>query len=199
MEKKDVGRERDLLDLTADALQGKQSVRVTFRLPEEAIALLSMAASQLGLKQKSLFDQLVENQEVLNRVAVEGQRYDVCHDEKIQKTYVISRNSLIALKKIAKQNDMSRDFLVELSINRLRPVISAEQEKHKNWKVVQSKIEELVQHGRQTLAEAGLVLACEDQVYGRLHGLVTALERGHEDINQLIEKGSRMDAFTETS
>ena len=199
MEKKDVGRERDLLDLTADALQGKQSVRVTFRLPEEAIALLSMAASQLGLKQKSLFDQLVENQEVLNRVAVEGQRYDVCHDEKIQKTYVISRNSLIALKKIAKQNDMSRDFLVELSINRLRPVISAEQEKHKNWKVVQSKIEELVQHGRQTLAEAGLVLAREDQVYGRLQGLVTALERGHEDINQLIEKGSRMDAFTETS
>ena len=199
MEKKDVSRERGLLDLTADALQGRQSVRVTFRLPEEAIALLSMAANQLGLKQKSLFDQLVEDQDVLNRVAVEGQGYDVCHDEKIQKTYVISRNSLIALKKIAKLNDMSRDFLVELSINRLRPVISAEQEKQRNWKIVQSRIEELVQHGRRTLAEAGLVLAGKDQVYGRIQGMVAALERGHEDINQLIGKGSRMDAFTETS
>ena len=199
MRKDEDSRQWNLLDLTADALQGKQSVRVTFRLPEEAIALLSMAANQLGLKQKSLFDQLVENQEVLNKVAVEGQRYDVCHDEKIQKTYVISRNSLIALKKIAKQNDISRDFLVELSINRLRPVICAEQEKYKNWKIVQSKIEELVQHGRQTLAEAGLVLAREDQVYGKLQGVVTALERGYEDINQLIDRGSRMDAFTETS
>jgi len=47
-------------DLNADALRGRQSVRATFRLPTEMVSLLSIAASHLGLKQKSLFDQLVE-------------------------------------------------------------------------------------------------------------------------------------------
>jgi hypothetical protein len=178
-----------LLDLTAEALQGKQSVRVTFRLPEEAIALLSRAANQLGVKQKSLFDQLIENQEILNRVADEGPRHDISHDERVQKTYVISRNSLIALKKIARQNDISRDLLVELSINRLRPVINAEHEKHKNWKNVHCKVDELLQHGRKVLTEAADIIGKDDQVYKKLEGLINSLEKGHQEINQLIERG----------
>ncbi|RPI51694.1 MAG: hypothetical protein EHM49_06780, partial [Deltaproteobacteria bacterium] len=52
------------LTITAMGLRGKQSVRATFRLPDHIIKLLGMVASQLGLKQKSLFDQLVEDKEV---------------------------------------------------------------------------------------------------------------------------------------
>jgi hypothetical protein len=186
----------DLLNLTADALQGKQSVRVTFRLPEEAIALLSLAASQLGIQQKSLFNQLVENQEILNRMAAEGRSYDVSRDERVQKTYVISRNALISLKKISKQNNLSRDFLVELSINRLRPVIHAEQEKLRNWKIIHSKIERLLHNGQQTLVGAADMLTEEDPVYRKLEGLIASLEKCYEEINHLIDKGNRMDAFT---
>ena len=49
------------LGLTADLLKGKQSIRATFKLPPDIIRLLSIAASQLGIKQKTLFDQLVED------------------------------------------------------------------------------------------------------------------------------------------
>ena len=53
--------------LTSTILKKKQSVRATFRLPDEIINLLSVVASQLGLKQKSLLDQLVEDKELLDQ------------------------------------------------------------------------------------------------------------------------------------
>ena len=47
-----MGKEEEVLNgLSADRLRGRQSVRATFRLPTEVIELLSMAASQLGVKQ----------------------------------------------------------------------------------------------------------------------------------------------------
>jgi hypothetical protein len=195
--KKKSGKHEDLhpIDLTANALKGKQSVRVTFRLPEHTIALLSLAASQLGIQQKSLFDQLVEDQEVLNRVADDGQNYSIGEDERVQKTYVISRNSLIALRNIAKENNMSRDLLVELSINRLRPVISAEQERQKKWKILLGKMEELLRHGRLTLSEAADLLNAEDQVFQKIEGLIADLQKGYEEIQQWIKKGNRMEEF----
>ena len=64
-----------MVGLSADILRGRQSVRATFRLPSQVIALLSVAASQLGLKQKSLFDQLVEDRAVLEQVAQMADRY----------------------------------------------------------------------------------------------------------------------------
>jgi hypothetical protein len=183
------------MDLTANGLKGKQSVRVTFRLPEQTIALLSLAASQLGIQQKSLFDQLVEDQEILDRVADEGRNHSVGEYERVQKTYVISRNSLVALRNIAKENKISRDLLVELSINRLRPVISAEQEKQKKWKILLNKMEELLRHGRLTLSEAADLLNAEDQVFQKIEGLIADLQKGYEEIQQWIKKGNRMEGF----
>jgi hypothetical protein len=183
------------MDLTADTLKGKQSVRVTFRLPGETIALLSVAASHLGIQQKLLFDQLVEDQEILDRIADEGRKYSAGGNERVQKTYVISRNSLIALRNIARENKISRDLLVELSINRLRPVISAEQEKQEKWKVLLGRMEDLLLHGQQTLAEAADLLTEEDQVLQKIEEVITGLQKGCEDIQQWIRKGSRMEEF----
>lgn len=42
-------------------LRGKQSVRTTFRLSEGCIKAISIVANQMGIKQKSLFDHLVED------------------------------------------------------------------------------------------------------------------------------------------
>jgi hypothetical protein len=192
------GRERvdnHPVDLKADVLRGKQSVRVTFRLRAETIALLSMAAHQLGIKQKTLFDQLAEDQEILTRVVYEARKYSIDADEKVQKTFVISRNSLTALKNIAKMSNISRDLLVELSINRLRPVIIAEQEKQKRWKILLEKMEDLVNHGQLTLNEASRLLIEEDQMFQRIRGLVNALEKGCREIHQLIEKGNKIAGF----
>jgi hypothetical protein len=196
MKKTDATQEKhSSLNLSADSLKGKQSVRATFRLPGQCIALLSMAADQLGIKQKSLIDQLMENQEILNRVAHEGREYTANCNERVHKTYVISRNSLVALKNIAGEYKISRDLLVELSINRLRPVITAEQEKQRKWKIIQGEIGDLLSHGQQTLVEAAGLLGEEDHVYRRLAGLITLLARGCNDINQLIEKSERREEF----
>lgn len=176
----------DVFYLTADHLKGKQSVRVTFRLPGHSIALLSIAASQLGVQQKLLFDQLVENREILNRVADEGRRYASHEDnERIQKTYVISRSSLLALKDIAAEYRIPRDVLVELSINLLEPVVSAEHEKAKKRQIVHDRLVDFVAAGQQALMNAAELLDTEDPVYCRLKGMMAALNKGCEEIGAL--------------
>ena len=42
-------------------LRGRQSVRATFRLSEACIDAISILSAQLGIKQKSIFDHLMEN------------------------------------------------------------------------------------------------------------------------------------------
>ena len=42
-------------------LRGRQSVRATFKLSEGCIEAISIVAAHLGIKQKSLFDHLVED------------------------------------------------------------------------------------------------------------------------------------------
>lgn len=54
--------------LTSVSLKKKQSVRATFRLPDEIINLLSIVVSPLGLKQKLLIDQLIADKELLDRL-----------------------------------------------------------------------------------------------------------------------------------
>ena len=52
-------------------LRGRQSVRATFRLSEDCIDAISILAVQLGIKQKSVFDHLMEDDQVLKNVARE--------------------------------------------------------------------------------------------------------------------------------
>ena len=49
------------LKLSAKQLRGKQSVRATFRLSDQMIDLLKVAANHLEVQQKSLIDELVQN------------------------------------------------------------------------------------------------------------------------------------------
>ena len=82
-------------NLSLDSLKGMQSVRATFTLPENMINLLSTVANQLGVKQKSIFDRLVENKHMLYDVADEAQKSTSGNHKRQQKTFVISRNSQI--------------------------------------------------------------------------------------------------------
>src|SRR5210317_470126 len=85
------------LDLTVNDLTGKQSVRATFKLPQQTIDLLTVIASQLGIKQKSLFDQLIENASIMAQVSREAKDFSAETEERRQKTFVISRNTLLLL------------------------------------------------------------------------------------------------------
>ena len=120
-----------LPDTTASALRSRQSVRATFKLTPQSIEAISIVSVHLGIKQKSLFDHLIEDRQALNAIAMEIDSDDMASKQRIQKTYVISRKSLFSLDKISKEFNTPRDVLVEYSIQRLLPVISIEKEKHK--------------------------------------------------------------------
>ena len=53
------------------ALRGKQSIRATFRLTANCINAINIVATQLGIKQKSLFDHLIEDPVILAAIASE--------------------------------------------------------------------------------------------------------------------------------
>lgn len=104
-------------------------MRTTFKLPEHIIKLLGIVARQLGLKQKPLFNQLVENTDVLNKVAATIQTTSLGQGKRRQKTFILSKRSLEVLDSVAGLQNIPRDVLVEISIRRLLPIITAEQEK----------------------------------------------------------------------
>ena len=79
-EEKTFWQDDDIIPRPSSAdLRGRQSVRATFKLSERAIDAMSIVAVHLGIKQKSLFDHLIEDMQSLTRV---------------QKTFVISRKTL---------------------------------------------------------------------------------------------------------
>ena len=83
-------------------LRGRQSVRATFKLSSRAIEALSIVAVHLGIKQKSLFDHLIEDVQTLNTIAQEIEADHFRTMGRVQKTFVISRRTLVCLDEISK-------------------------------------------------------------------------------------------------
>jgi hypothetical protein len=188
--------ERAMVDgLSADGLKGRQSVRATFKLPSRMIELLSVAANQLGLKQKSLFDQLVEDQKVLEQVAMDAGHYQPIHDQRLQKTYVISRNSLVALDYVARIHGLPRDLLVEISIRRLLPVIFSEQEKQHNRKQVFAEMSGLLGHGENLLKATEQMLGADDPATRNLANIVRQLRGALRELGQQVEQGKVIEGY----
>ncbi len=79
-------------------LRGKQSVRATFKLSENAINAITTVSIHLGIKQKSLFDHLIEDMKSLEQIAREISTHDHIQRARIQKTYVLSRRTLSSLE-----------------------------------------------------------------------------------------------------
>lgn len=183
------------LEVSIDDLKGRQSVRATFRLPRQTIELLSVIAAQLGIKQKSLFDQLVEDMSVLGRIAQEAQHYSPGETERRQKTFVISRNSLVALDYIARQQRIPRDVLVEFSIRRLLPVIESELKKHEQRKILLQEMQDYLRHGQKILKKADDLLGQDDQLYQMIEHQVDLSARNVALISGMVEKGRPMEEW----
>ena len=184
------------LFLSAKGLKGKQSVRATGRVPDHIINLLGVVATQLGLKQKSLFDQLGEDKKVLKKVAEQAHDIVLEPEERRQKTYVLSKKSLHVLDSVAKQQKIPRDFLVEISIERLLPVITAEQEKHKKRKLIYKDLKQYLLQGQKLLLKTERVLGKDDQVSAKLRKIVKTCETNVADLAAIIESGRAMEEFT---
>lgn len=187
-------QESDLL--TSAGLKKKQSVRATFRLPDEIINLLSVVASQLGLKQKSLLDQLVEDQGQLVRLA--EIKIATANSEKKEvrpKTYVISRNSLQILDSMARENNIPRDLLVEISIRRLIPILSSENEKQNKRKRIHEEVDAFFNQGEKLLQKASRLLGKDDDYYMLIKQTIDIFRENSNELQSIVVKGKAMDDF----
>ncbi len=181
--------EHNSIAISEARLRGRQSVRTTFRLPVHLIELLGIIAEQFGVKQKSLFDQLIEDRDVLNELAEWAGGYTPDNRERRTKTYVLSKRSLLALERVVTEKQVPRDILVEISIRRLLPVLIAERKKHMNRVRIQGDMEKYLRHGYKLLAQAEKLLGKTDPVYEMVGRMVRLSEEKMHDLTEIVARG----------
>jgi hypothetical protein len=189
-------RNDTLLPLPSSSdLRGKQSVRATFKLTGKAIDAISVVSAHLGIKQKSLFDHLIDDIRSLNVIALKINSDKFKRLNRIQKTYVISRRTLCCLEEVSKDFSAPRDALVEYSIQRLLPVIAEEREKHQRRKEILSEIADYLKQGEKILKRSKKLLGEDDPVYDKFSTSMAALHNAHHSIESFIEKGEIIERF----
>lgn len=180
--------------LTSD-LRGRQSVRATFKLSTGCIDAISIVATHLGIKQKSLFDHLAEDLETLSAIAREVQDINIRAANRVQKTFVISRKSLHSLEMISKNYNAPRDALVEFSVQRLLPIIESERKKHQARKEFFSHITAHLRAGEQLMKKAGISLGEDDPVFTKMETFMTHYKNAYQEIDAFIERGKIIESF----
>ena len=176
-------------------LKGKQSVRATFKLSEECVSALQIVATHLRIKQKSLFDHLMEDTESLRSIGREIADRTFDHGNRIQKTVVISRRALSSLDRISQDFNVSRNALIEYSVRRLLPIISQERKKHNHHKRLMLKIESHYNNGTDLLARIRSAVGPDDPLFQRFASVVRGYANMVEEMHELIEKGNAIEGF----
>ncbi len=192
MEKND--RKNGIVDDSMAGLRGKQSVRTTFKLTDKAIEALSIMSYQLGIKQKSLFDHLVDDIQLLREIAEsveQKKRGKNC----VAKTYVISRRTLENLDIISTRYSTPRDLLVEVSIERLLPLIEQEKQKHEKRKQLHAGFCEILHKAEEMILQSEQELGEDDPVLGRYGGAVAALAKSVREMEGYLERASKVERF----
>jgi len=176
-------------------LRGRQSVRATFKLSARAIEAMSIVSVHLGIKQKSLFDHLIEDAQTLSHIAreIESEKFRTL--SRIQKTFVISRRTLSCLDEISKRFQAPRDALVEYSIQRLLPVIDQERERHRRRKEILNDMNGHLVDGLKILKKSKSLLGEDDPVFIRLASAMKGLVNAQNHVNAFVEKGEIIEEF----
>ena len=182
-------------DESVSDLRGKQSVRTTFRLSERSIRALSILAGQLGIRQKSLFDYLIEDVQALRTIAEKFESFENA-EHRVAKTYVVSRRTLENLEQICSSYKAPRDALVEFSIERILPLILREKEQHEKRKAYLAEMEAYLRQGEEMLHRAEGELGREDPVFQQLFVMVRAVAGSHAAVADLVGRGRRMETFS---
>ena len=170
-------------------------MRATFKLTGKAIHAINIVSVHLGIKQKSLFDHLIEDKQCLKLIAGEMKNQAFSKLTRIQKTYVLSRRTLSSLDQTAKKFNAPRDALVEYSIQRLIPVIAVEKEKHRNRKLILNEMTKYLEHGEKILKKSEKLLGKNDPVYCKFQSVIAACEKAYNNIESFIEKGEIIEKY----
>ncbi len=176
-------------------LRGRQSVRATFKLSVKAIEAMSIVAVHLGIKQKSLFDHLIDDVRSLRMIAreIESERFSTL--SRIQKTFVISRKTLSCLDETSKRFNAPRDALVEYSIQRLMPVITRERDKHRKRIEILNDMSAYLENGLRIMQKSKTLLGEDDPVFIRFESAMRTLVNTQHNIEAFVEKGKIIEDF----
>ena len=178
-----------------EGLRGRQSVRATFKLSAKAIEAMSVVAVLLGIKQKSLFDHLIDDMRSLKLIAQEIESEKFGSLSRIQKTFVISRRTLSCLDETSKRFNAPRDALVEYSIQRLMPVITREREKHRKRKEILKEMDAHLENGLRILQKSQTLLGEEDKFFIRLESALRAMANAKRDLEVFVDRGDIIEDF----
>ena len=181
---------------TFSGLRGKQSVRATFKLTDTCIEAISIVAAQLGIKQKSLFDHLFSDTQSLRSIARKVRNARLESENRVQKTFVMSRGSLTSLEDIAKSFNTPRDALIEISVQQLLPMIEEQRKSHEKRKRVFSRIQKHLEAGRKLLSEAYAELGEDDLLTDRMAAAMATYESAFKHMAAFIEKSEGIENFT---
>jgi len=198
MKKKDTQDSNDSMSLPRPSfkdLRGKQSVRATFRLSKRAVETISILAVQLGIKQKSLFDHLIEDMEALDLIARRLDPGILQNIPRVQKTYVLNRRTLMCLDRTSREYNAPRDALVEYSIQRLLPVITRELEKHRIRKQMITETRKLFKQGNGMLRKMITSLGKDDPVSTQFIVAMQSFAHAQRQMEASVEKGEELEDF----
>jgi len=176
-------------------LRGKQSVRATFKLSQKAIDAIGLVAIHMGIKQKSLFDHIIEDMDALDSLAKTIRIRQFNKIPRKQKTFVLSRKTIDALGTISQAYGTPRDALVEYSVKKLESIIAAEKLRHKERKILQKDVVHYFNQGKILYQKSIRILGKDDPFCRRLEKALFACRKTEEDLFDFIEKSKVLEKF----
>ena len=176
-------------------LQGRQSVRATFKLSQKAIDAIGLVAVHMGIKQKSLFDHIIEDKEALENLARTIHLRQFKKIPRRQKTFVMSRRTIDALRSISQTYDMPRDALVEYAVQKLEAVIHSEKMRHAERKKLAAEVMAHFERGEQVYRSVVKTLGKDDPFCRHLAKAVQAARKTAEDLHEFLKKSQILEDF----
>jgi hypothetical protein len=143
-----------------------------------------------------LFDQLVENREILAQVAMAaGAIISPLKNNGSRKPMSSAATHWPLSIMWPNTYGLPRDFLVEISIGRLLPVISSEQKKQEKRKQVLAEMERLLGHGEALLEKSEQMLGADDHATRQLTLAVIQLKGCWDALGEQVELGKGIEEY----
>jgi predicted DNA-binding protein YlxM (UPF0122 family) len=177
-------------------LRGMQSVRASFRLTPDCIETISIVSAQLGIKQKSLFDHLLKDNESIIEIAKKLRGTKLKVEDRVQKTFVISRSTLEALDEVAKAYEAPRNALIEFSVQRLLPIIATERKRHALRQEICTRLGTNYTLLKEILKDAEEMLGVDDPAYTHMAPVLEAYASAKKTLSGFIDKGKGIENFS---